>query len=209
MTPAPDQHSPVTTVVLDYGEVLSVPPPPAVRARLEELSAVAAEKFWDAYWQERRAYDSGLDSREYWDRVGARLGVSWEPAVRQELWATDVGGWLLPDPEAAALVARLAAGPTRLALLSNAPHDLAGALRRAPLLRGFDSLFFSCEIGLCKPDPAVYEHVLRELGVEPGETLFVDDREENVRAAAELGIRVHHHTGVAELAGLLQQLLRD
>ncbi|KUP96783.1 HAD family hydrolase [Thermobifida cellulosilytica] len=209
MTPLPGAEplSPVTTVVLDYGEVVSVPPPAAVRARLVELSTAPAEEFWDAYWGERRAYDSGISAHEYWDRVGARLGVSWPPAVRQELWATDMGGWLLPDPGVAALVARLAAGPTRLALLSNAPHDLAAVLRSAPLLHGFDALFFSCEIGLCKPDPAVYGHVLRELGAEPGETLFVDDREENVRAAARLGIRAHRHTGTRDLAALLDRVL--
>ena len=163
--PLQDSPSPITTVVFDYGEVLSVPPPES-RSRLVALSGVPAEQFWDAYWHERRAYDAGLDSREYWDRVGARLNISWDPAVRQELWATDMGGWLVPEPEAAALAARLTASPLRVALLSNAPHDLAAPLRFSPLLCGFDALFFSCEIGLCKPDSRVYEHVLRELGAD-------------------------------------------
>ncbi len=154
--PLQDSPSPITTVVFDYGEVLSVPPPES-RSRLVALSGVPAEQFWDAYWHERRAYDAGLDSREYWDRVGARLNISWDPAVRQELWATDMGGWLVPEPEAAALAARLTASPLRVALLSNAPHDLAAPLRFSPLLCGFDALFFSCEIGLCKPDSRVYE----------------------------------------------------
>jgi len=203
--PLQDSPSPITTVVFDYGEVLSVPPPES-RSRLVALSGVPAEQFWDAYWHERRAYDAGLDSREYWDRVGARLNISWDPAVRQELWATDMGGWLVPEPEAAALAARLTASPLRVALLSNAPHDLAAPLRFSPLLCGFDALFFSCEIGLCKPDSRVYEHVLRELGADPHETLFIDDREANIRAAAALGIRVHHYTGAAGLTALLQQL---
>ncbi|MEY9210900.1 HAD family phosphatase [Thermobifida halotolerans] len=211
MTPLPRQEppAPVTTVIFDYGEVISSPPPTAVRARLEELSAAPPEKFWAAYWDERPAYDSGIGSREYWDRVGDRLGTTWDPAVRQELWATDVGGWLLPDPRTTALVQRLADGPTRLALLSNAPHDIAGALRSSPLLRGFDALFFSCDIGLCKPDPAVYAHVLEALDAVPGQTLFVDDREENVRAAAESGIRTHRYTGAVELAAFLGRVLED
>lgn len=94
MTPRPreDSLSTITTVVFDYGEVLAAPPP-KVRSRLEELSGVPAEQFWDAYWKERRAYDSGLDSREYWNRVGARLNISWDSVVRQELWATR-RGWM-------------------------------------------------------------------------------------------------------------------
>lgn len=66
--PLQDSPSPITTVVFDYGEVLSVPPPES-RFRLVALSGVPAEQFWDAYWHERRAYDAGLDSREYWDRL--------------------------------------------------------------------------------------------------------------------------------------------
>lgn len=117
-----------------------------------------------------------------------------------------MAGWLVPALDAVTLAAQLTASPLQVALLSNAPHDLAGPLRFSPLLRGFDALFFSCEIGLCKPDSRVYEHVLRELGAAPHETLFIDDREDNIRAAATLGIRVHHYTGAAGLAALLQQL---
>jgi FMN phosphatase YigB (HAD superfamily) len=41
---------------------------------------------------------------------------------------------------------------------------------------------------LIKPDPAIYEHTLRGLGVTASEALFLDDREVNIRAAQALGI---------------------
>ncbi|MFC7741861.1 HAD-IA family hydrolase [Nocardiopsis composta] len=67
--------------------------------------------------------------------------------------------------------------------------------------------FFSCDLGACKPEPAVYRHVLEVLGSPPADTVFVDDRKENVLAAAEQGIDAHHYTGFAGLREFLAERL--
>ena len=46
--------------------------------------------------------------------------------------------------------------------------------------RGFDAVVVSCEIGLRKPDPAMYEFVTNALGVAPGSTVLLDDLEGNI-----------------------------
>ncbi|GAB3212451.1 HAD family hydrolase [Marinactinospora thermotolerans] len=199
----PAEDGSITTVLFDYGEVISVPPPPEVRSALERLSGATAEDFWAAYWAERRPYDAGLSSAEYWDRVAARIGADWDAARRQELWATDVGGWLYAFPPSVALIHRLADRGVRLALLSNAPSDIAGALRASPLLERFDALFFSCDLGMCKPDPEVYHRVLADLDADPAEVAFIDDREENVLAAKRIGIDAHHFGGITDLESFL------
>ncbi len=193
----------ITTVIFDYGEVLSLPPSTEARATLERLAGVPATDFWSVFWDERREYDRGCTAAQYWGRVARRLGADWDPALRQWLWATDVGSWLATSDESAHLLDRLAARGVRLALLSNAPHDIAGALRHSPALASFDSLFFSCDLGICKADPAAYTHFLRELGATPEETVFVDDREENVLAAEQLGIDAHHYCGHSDLEAFL------
>ncbi|GAA3748016.1 putative hydrolase of the HAD superfamily [Spinactinospora alkalitolerans] len=203
----PPAPSPVTTVVFDYGEVISVPPPEEVRAKLERLSGARPEEFWAAYWAERRAYDAGVPASEYWGRVAGRIGAEWDAARRQEIWAADVGGWLYASAASVAVLDRLAGHGARLALLSNAPSDIAGALRASPLLEPFDALFFSCDVGVCKPDAAIYTHVLEELGAAPAETAFIDDREENILAAKELGIDAHHYAGTADMEAFLTDRL--
>jgi putative hydrolase of the HAD superfamily len=47
---------------------------------------------------------------------------------------------------------------------------------------------FSCEVGLAKPDPAIYNLVLRLCSTQPEEAIFVDDFVENIEAANALGI---------------------
>jgi putative hydrolase of the HAD superfamily len=196
-----------STVLFDYGEVLSLPPSPEARAELERLSGAPEADFWAAYWAERRAYDRGCAARDYWDGVAGRLGAAWDSATRHALWATDVGSWLHLAEASAALLDRLAARGTRLALLSNAPHDIAGALRHSPALAPFDRLFFSCDLAACKPEPAVYTHVLTELGTPAADVVFVDDREENVLAAKLLGIDTHHYAGPEGLDAFLTERL--
>ncbi len=57
----------------------------------------------------------------------------------------------------------------------------------------------SSRLGLVKPDPAIFEHALAVLDAKPDEVTFVDDRPENVEAAARVGLRAVHFTGVDQL----------
>ncbi|PRX96193.1 HAD family hydrolase [Allonocardiopsis opalescens] len=195
---------PVGAVLFDYGCVISVDQPAAAVAEIERLAGVEPAALWSAYWGERLAYDAGAYTADgFWSRLAKLTGADWPAARRQQLWAADVASWSHIDPEAVELIEELAADGVRLALLSNAPHDMAALLRSSPVAERFERLFFSCDLGLTKPDPAIYRHVLAELAVEPSELVFADDRAENVAAAAALGIRAHHHAGVAGLRAAL------
>jgi putative hydrolase of the HAD superfamily len=53
----------------------------------------------------------------------------------------------------------------------------------------FQGRVISCRLNLCKPEAAIYEHLLRAFGLEARDTLFIDDVQKNLDAAAALGIR--------------------
>jgi 2-haloacid dehalogenase len=69
------------------------------------------------------------------------------------------------------------------------------AARHFAFFNEFDRAFVSARLGLIKPDPAIYAVVERETGIEPSGLLFVDDKAENVAAAAFRGWRVHQFEG--------------
>jgi putative hydrolase of the HAD superfamily len=77
----------------------------------------------------------------------------------------------------------------------------------------FDAIVISGEVGMRKPEPEIFAHVLELLGVRAEETVFVDDLEHNVNAALELGIVGVHHTSYDTTAAQLETLfglhLRD
>lgn len=79
---------------------------------------------------------------------------------------------------------------------------------RADIMRGFsyhevfERLFFSYELGFHKPDPRYFEAILADLGIDPGQAFFVDDKIENVEAARSVGIVAERHAPSDGAAGL-------
>ena len=63
-----------------------------------------------------------------------------------------------------------------------------------PFLREFDRRFLSAELGVLKPDPAIYAAVEAATGLAPERLLFADDKPENIAAAAARGWATHHFT---------------
>jgi putative hydrolase of the HAD superfamily len=187
-------------LILDYGDVLSRP------QRADSVQAMAARlgvtpgAFGAAYWAHRRAYDGGLPAADYWRRVLDTLawaGPAAEvPATVDWLIATDVASWVDYRQAVWAIARWFRATGRRTAFLSNGVPEVVARLRAERALdSAFDVVVVSSEVGLTKPDPRIFELCLARLGVAPGEALFVDDRPENVEAAAQLGIRTLHFVG--------------
>ena len=57
-----------------------------------------------------------------------------------------------------------------------------------------------------KPDPEIYQHLLEHFGLEPSQTVFIDDKSANVAAANVEGIRGLVFTGAAKLRADLGQM---
>ena len=55
----------------------------------------------------------------------------------------------------------------------------------------FDKVFLSFEMGIAKPDPAIFRRILKDTGAKAGETLFLDDSTENIAAATASGIQTY------------------
>lgn len=70
----------------------------------------------------------------------------------------------------------------------------------------YDRVFYSYEIGVCKPDARAYRYVLEKLEVAPEHCLFIDDKLQNVRAAEELGIRSLQFMSASALKDSLREL---
>lgn len=77
----------------------------------------------------------------------------------------------------------------RLGVISDTWPSLENYLKFTGIDKYFDSITFSCYLGTCKPQPAMYNHALNLLGVPASETIFVDDFGMNVLGAAKVGIQ--------------------
>jgi putative hydrolase of the HAD superfamily len=200
---------PGRTVIVDYGDVISLPPTAADREVIAGLAGVGgdSEPFWTAYFAHRDGLDQGSAGvAAYWRAIAGDIGARWDDARVHELWAADFRSWLSINPGVIEVLADLKAGGTALALLSNAGPDYGSYFRHGPLGDFFAACYVSGELGLLKPHPEIYRHVLDDLGISAAEAVFIDNREANVRGAQALGITGHLFTGVTALRAFLVSL---
>lgn len=101
------------------------------------------------------------------------------------------------------IVRELKAQGTPLYCLTNFSREKFPLIRRRfDVFDLFDGIVVSAEIGMVKPDPAVYRYLVERFGLEAPSCLFVDDVEANVGAASSIGMQA-----VRYLSG--RQLRRD
>jgi putative hydrolase of the HAD superfamily len=181
----------INAVLFDYGQVLSGPPDPAAWARLREVSGLDEERLHTAYWKFRHDYDRGaLTGRTYWDAVAADAGGRFDDAQKSALMAADIDLWSQLNLPMVEWAGRLQRAGVRTGILSNIGDAIGeGVVARLPWLSGFKHCAWSHAMRLAKPDPAIYIQTAEALRTSPGNILFVDDREENIVAAAELGMQ--------------------
>jgi putative hydrolase of the HAD superfamily len=197
-------------VMFDFGGVISSWPSELDMMALAGAAGIAVRRLADAYWPPRDAYDRAeLDTAAYWQQVSQLAGRSrsYSAAEVAELARLDAGSWLHLQAGTVELIEELAAAGHRLAMLSNAPAETAEAIAGLPVARHFDHMVFSCELKMGKPDARCFAAALSRLGVTAREVIFVDDRAENVAAAAAAGLRAIRFTSSGQVRAELTELL--
>jgi len=80
-----------------------------------------------------------------------------------------------------------------VALLSNAWSDLRHHMISTwKIADAFDPMIISAEIGMVKPDEAIFHYTIQQLSIIPSEGIFIDDFKENIDAAHAIGLQVIH-----------------
>ena len=183
-------------ILSDYGAVLCLPQPDEDWARMAAAARMESGTFHTAYWSRRIEYDRGdVSPLEYWTTA-----LSQTPSAGQleQLRALDVASWVHPNLDVVRAYENIS-DRYEFALLSNAPADLARVVETLDWMPELDPMLFSCDMRLTKPNPTIYKHVLQRLGVAADEVILVDDRPENIAAAAEVGMRTLHFRTAEDL----------
>jgi len=179
----------IRNIVFDLGGVVVTWDPQAIVAGLfaepAVRSAVLTGIIGHADWV---SLDRGtLSVEEAIERAVKRTGLSRAQVAR---FFTQLPHALVPVPEMIDLLYRLKRQSSRLFCLSNMHVAAIEELDRSYTFgEVFLGRVISCRVHLCKPEPAIYRHLLKEHDLDAGETIFIDDMEANLMPAARLGIR--------------------
>ncbi len=196
----------ITAVVFDIGGVLLDWNPRYLYRQLFEEEA-ELERFLSTIctseWH--RAHDLGADT----DQSCRELALAY-PEYAEQIMAWSVRGEEMiagQIEDAVDVLSELTEAGVRCLALSNMEPDRY-ELRRPKF--GFFGLLDGCVIsgieGVAKPDREIFEILLSRYGLEPGGTVFIDDNDDNVAAAAELGVVALRYATAAQLRRELYDL---
>ena len=134
--------------------------------------------FWEEYDRGVSTYDKVLDDlAEYnhCDRELAEKNLRRSIVTQEEITVTK------------SLIKELKDAKYKLYVLSNMSLEFIEFLREKDVYKYFDGEVVSCEEHIVKPDAEIYRRLTSRYALNPSETLFIDDRRENVAAARSEG----------------------
>ncbi len=185
----------LTTNVFDSFRAFSIAeglPPDTVKRTFRENPEALAEL---------RLLERGeLAVDEFERRFAPHLGIADHAGLVQRLFA-GVG----PDGPMVEAVRHAHDAGIKTAVISNSWGD--ATYDTVDIGRLFDEIVISGEVGLHKPDAAIFELTCTRLGLEPNECVFVDDLRENCAAAEALGMAAILHRGADSTIPELERLL--
>lgn len=185
----------IKAVIFDLGGVLVRTEYPEVRHQLELELGFQPDTVDRTIWESKEwelAQIGALSYEEYWERVGATLGLGTPQEIadfRRRYFSGD-----RVDQGLVSLIEELRPR-YKIGLLSNAPDRLEIWLENEWGIKHlFDVIVYSAQAGMAKPDPTMFQLILEQLAVEPFEALFIDDDPRNVEAALALGMEAIRFT---------------
>ena len=149
---------------------------------ISDYLGITEEKFF-VYTGEnfRKLMDGKIDSNEFWVRFSLRYGKK----IKEELFSKFFNPGTIQGTkdiiEQLKSDSRVVCGTNTIDshyyyLLNQGSYDI------------FDEVYASNLMGISKPDPDFYWHILNKEGIKPENTIFVDDTEENILSAQKIGI---------------------
>lgn len=174
-------------VVFDLGRVVFAQDPAKSTAEFKQFFSYVSLTPMPQFWVD---YDMGVLSI---DQVAAELAAyrGVETSFAREMIQIAIGKQETIAPTAA-LIADLKQAGYRLYVLSNMSREFIDFLREQEVYANFDGDVVSCEVGIVKPMPEIYDLLLERFDLDPAETIFIDDRRENIDAAEAKGIQAFH-----------------
>jgi epoxide hydrolase-like predicted phosphatase len=180
-------------IIFDLGNVLLQADLSGAIMRIAGQSSLSAKEITQFFGQTDiiPRFDIGsLSPAEFHSELVESLG--WEGSLEElcVIWEE----MLSPDVEMVALLQRMNATGYRTYILSNInPIHLKTMDRSFAFVRETNGMVYSCECAMIKPDPKIFLYLFERFGLVPHESIFIDDKEENIRAASELGVHSIHH----------------
>lgn len=190
----------VDAVVLDYGNVISLPQRRELIDPIRQAIGYNWDRFYELYNSHRGRLDAGeLDLPAFWRQTLAEVGISATPGQLDEYARADRDSWSAINEATLAWVRALRGADYHVGLLTNMPVDFyEQVLEPAEWLTLFDTAVISGTVGMIKPHGEIFAHLVERLGVPADRALFLDDLQHNVEGARAAGLYAEQFVSAEE-----------
>jgi putative hydrolase of the HAD superfamily len=198
----------IRNIIFDYGNVLVRHDLGLGLELLSKRSTLSAKEIGEALKQSGiiDLFDAGtLHPNAFNEQLAILIGWSGSVADLRSVWEQ----MNTPDPKMIMLMHQLRSDGFRVYILSNInPFHAEQAIRSFEFVTETDGTVFSYQCGFIKPQTEIYRYLIDTFGIDPKESLFIDDVVENVRAAELLGITSIVHASYESTRDSLCEILK-
>lgn len=176
----------IKSVIFDWGGVLIDDPAPELMGYCADALGVPKEDYTKAHRRFAGDFQTGgITEDTFWSRLCGELGAA-KPKI-PSLWTEAFKTVYSPKADMFSLARSLRENGCTIALLSNTePPTMQYFYQQGYDM--FDVLVFSCAEGIKKPERKIYELTLKRLDVKPKQSVFIDDRQDYINGAKEVGL---------------------
>ena len=198
----------IKNIIFDIGRVLVTFDPIQYVNSLgfdeETARAVVGAIFHDPLWIET---DRGVIPVEEFEEAFVANAPDYEPQIREAY--RKMGRMIQLMPHTMPWVKALKERGYRLYVLSNYGEYLfLKSKDRLDFMPYMDGAVISYQIQMIKPDQEIYEYILNKYGLLPEESVFIDDRPENVEGAKLIGMNGILFEDFEQASGELEKMLK-
>ena len=146
------------------------------------------KRFYDAFFGNWDEMDAGtINELDYFENVYNLLPSRLYPYVEKLIETRDELSNLYPNVPK--LLNKYKLEGYDLYILSNAPISFGKHIRSLPEMKYFKDTIFSADIKMVKPHQDIFEYAIKTFKISPQESLFIDDRSDNVKMALSCGFQ--------------------
>ena len=176
----------IESIIFDWGGVLIDDPRPGLLRYCSEAFGVSLEDYTPVHDLFLDDFHKGkIGEDRFWRQITGKLGKSM-PSARSQ-WYEAFRFAYAPKQEMFGLASLLHDNGYKTALLSNTELPAVRFFHEQSY-NMFDLLVFSCIEKMMKPQRRIYEITLERLGSKAGQTVFIDDVQDYIREAEDIGL---------------------
>ncbi len=206
----------IKNVVFDLGGVIIDLDANEPIRRFKEIGVEHADQLLDPYEQKGiflEVENGKLSAAEFYDKLRKHAGKDLPNDKIAWAWL----GFVADVPEYKLDYLLELRKKYKVYLLSNTNPIIQEEWARTPKFSSagrpindyFDKMYTSYEAGITKPDPAIFEFMLKDSGMVPAETLFVDDGAKNIEVGASLGFKTYQPENKEDWRNAVNQILSE